>query len=364
MDTRTTGRKRPENGRKVWIDGLKGFAALTVVLGHVVSGYLEAGQFEAQKGFLTAVFNGIYAFHMPLFFVISGFVFSLAYLDGEGTPKKDRIRIQLGNVAAVYVGWSLLLGGLKILFTRNVSNVVLPSDLLWIPLKAIGLYWYLYVLFLCYLMAAFLVGKHTIRRCYVACAAALVACLCKNLLSPFLPGYTVFLLLDYGFFFLLGVLLQRDPRALAGIGKPVGFLSFGVAGIGMAVFFLAGEDGARNWGSIDFWGAIMALSLSLSVLGLARWCDGKGVAGALAPIGRYSLEIFLLQTFVIAANRTFLPMVGITDFAVSLCTSFVTAVAVPILLSILTKKLRVHDLLFCPATWLARRKGRVTSSGV
>lgn len=358
MHTRTTGRKRPGNGREAWIDGLKGFAALTVVLGHVVSGYLEAGQFEAQKGFLTAVFNGIYAFHMPLFFVISGFVFSLAYLDGEGTPKKDRIRIQLGNVAAVYIGWSLLLGGLKILFTRNVSNVVLPSDLLWIPLKAIGLYWYLYVLFLCYLMAAFLVGKHTTRRCYVACAAALVACLCKNLLSPFLPGYTVFLLLDYGFFFFLGVLLQRDPRALAGIGKPVGFLLSGAAGIGMAVFFLSGADEVRNWGSIDCWGVIMASALSISVLGLARWCDGKRITRMLAPIGRYSLEIYLIQTFVIAANRTILPRIGITDFLVSLCVSFVTAVSIPILLSFMTKKLHLYGLFFCPVTWLANRKGK------
>lgn len=351
MGAEAAGRKR-----ETWIDALKGFAALTVILGHVVSGYLDAGLFEAQKRILITVFNGIYAFHMPLFFAISGFVFSLAYLNREDRLGNAKICLQLGNIAVVYLVWSLLLGGLKIVFTDSVSNPVLPTDLLWIPLKAIGLYWYLYVLLLCYLTAMLLIGKQNARRNYVVYAAALILCLCKHMILPLLPEYTPFLFFEYGFFFFLGVFLQQNPKVLACIAKPAGFLLSGAAGIGMAVFFLAGSDGAKNWGSIRYWGVIMASALSMSVLGLAKWCAGKRISGALAPIGRYSLEIFLIQTYVIAADRTILPRIGVTDFTVSLCISFITAVFVPILLSVMTKKLHVHSLIFSPVTWFAERK--------
>lgn len=351
MGVEAAGRKR-----ETWIDALKGFAALTVVLGHVVSGYLDAGQFEAQKRILVTVFNGIYAFHMPLFFAISGFVFSLAYLNREDKPGKARISIQLGNIAVIYLLWSLLLGGLKIVFTDSVSNAVLPTDLLWIPLKAIGLYWYLYVLFLCYLTAMLLIGKQNARRNYVVYAVTLILCLCKHMILPLLPEYTAFLFFEYGFFFFLGVFLQQNPKVLARIAMPVGFLLSGAAGIGMAVLFLSGSDDARNWGSIRYWGVIMAFALSMSVLGLAKWCTGKRISRALAHIGRYSLEIFLIQTYVIAAARKILPMIGITDFVVSLCISFVMAVLIPVLLSVMTKKLHVHSLIFRPVTWLVERK--------
>lgn len=351
MDAEAVGRKR-----EAWIDALKGFAALTVILGHVVSGYLDAGLFEAQKRILITVFNGIYAFHMPLFFAISGFVFSLAYLNREDMQGKTRIRLQLGNIAVVYLLWSLLLGGLKIVFTDSVSNPVLSTDLLWIPLKAIGLYWYLYVLFLCYLTAMLLLGKQNARRNYVVYAVALILCLCKHMILPLLPECTAFLFLEYGFFFFFGVFLQQNPKILACIAKPAGFLLSGAAGIGMAVFFLSGSDDVRNWGSIRYWGVIMAFALSTSVLGLAKWCADKRISRALAPIGRYSLEIFLIQTYVIAADRTILPMIGVTDFGVSLCISFATAVLVPVLLSVMTKKLHVHSLIFSPVTWFVERK--------
>lgn len=351
MSEEAAGRKR-----ETWIDALKGFAALAVILGHIVSGYLEAGLFEAQERILVTVFNGIYAFHMPLFFAISGFVFSLAYPDRKDRPGNAKICIQLGNIAVIYFLWSLLLGALKIIFSESVSNPVLLTDLPWIPLKAIGLYWYLYVLFLCYLTAMFLIGKQNDRRNYIVYTASLILCLSKHMILPLLPEYTAFLFFEYGFFFFLGVFLQQNPRVLACIAKPVGFLLSGAAGIGMAVFFLSGADETRNWGSIRYGGMIMASALSISVLGLAKWCAGKKISEILAPIGRYSLEIFLIQTFVIAADRTILPVIGITDFGVNLCISFVTAVLVPILLSLMTKKLQIHSLLFRPVTWFADRK--------
>lgn len=53
------------NNRLLYLDSLRGFAILLVVVGHLI-------QFNYNDGLLNPVFNIIYSFHMPLFFFLSG----------------------------------------------------------------------------------------------------------------------------------------------------------------------------------------------------------------------------------------------------------------------------------------------------
>ena len=53
--------------RILWVDNLRGFLILLVVLGHTI-------QYSMPGFYNSHVFNYIYSFHMPLFFVVSGFV--------------------------------------------------------------------------------------------------------------------------------------------------------------------------------------------------------------------------------------------------------------------------------------------------
>ena len=62
-----------------WLDSLKGFAIFLVVVGHVVLGYLRAGIFPEYQWSLQLTHDLIYSFHMPLFFLISGFLYKLTW---------------------------------------------------------------------------------------------------------------------------------------------------------------------------------------------------------------------------------------------------------------------------------------------
>lgn len=56
--------------RESWLDACKGIAIILVVMGHIIDGNMAKG---ALSGYAwEIIYNIIYLFHMPLFFVLSG----------------------------------------------------------------------------------------------------------------------------------------------------------------------------------------------------------------------------------------------------------------------------------------------------
>ena len=62
-----------------WIDSVKGLAIFLVIVGHCIDGYRDAGIFKQYLLEFNSLHNFIYSFHMPLFFIISGYLFIYAY---------------------------------------------------------------------------------------------------------------------------------------------------------------------------------------------------------------------------------------------------------------------------------------------
>lgn len=92
-----------EAKRIKWLDCAKGMAAILVVAGHIARGYLEAGIYVDYGRIMMTLHNVIYSFHMPLFFMLSGFSFGFAYVEIE-TQKlcKRKILVQVGNIIVLY----------------------------------------------------------------------------------------------------------------------------------------------------------------------------------------------------------------------------------------------------------------------
>lgn len=75
-----------------WLDALKGFAILSVVLGHVLLGYTENNMFPEVNSKMQILMKWIYTWHMPLFFTISGFSFSLSYYKNKKMNVRKIVR--------------------------------------------------------------------------------------------------------------------------------------------------------------------------------------------------------------------------------------------------------------------------------
>ena len=81
-----------------WIDALKGFAILLVIVGHLI-------QTNYQSGIGNTIFNIIYSFHMPLFFFLSGFM--VGFKDNGKLPFSF-IKKKMATLLLPWLSWTMI----------------------------------------------------------------------------------------------------------------------------------------------------------------------------------------------------------------------------------------------------------------
>lgn len=119
-------------------------------MGHIINGFNNSGIWgENHVGEMIG--KVIYTFHMPLFMSISGYVFALAYVRNCNIRIKG-IRKQVCNLFIVYFLFSIIYFLIRTPFANLMVTEYTWLDLLKLPYKAIGVYWYIYVLAFLYLI--------------------------------------------------------------------------------------------------------------------------------------------------------------------------------------------------------------------
>lgn len=324
--------KSPDRGRITWLDSLKGFAILCVVLGHVVDGFMTAGLFPGEASIQFGIYRFLYSFHMPLFFMISGFAFSTAYVSADGALRWDKLRWQILNLVSVYVLWMALLVTFKVVFASSVNSEVSFSALLWMWRDPYGPYWYLYVLVAYYAVAAFV---SRFRPSLVLAGA--VALSCAGMFFDFGSHFCLWRFAFFAPFFVVGSCLRRSWR---GPGWGVAAVAL-LVWVGVLLFAPCDEvlDDARF--------AVAALSAGLFLWRLfssARWADNA----LFRLCGTYSLQIYVAHCFFTAGFRVLFSAVGIDNFYVCAVSNFLLSASLPIALAVCLKRLGLHDAVFRP----------------
>ena len=132
-----------------WIDAAKGFTMLLVIIGHCVDGYLKAQMFPSHTKELQCVFDFLYSFHMPLFFILSGFLYYYSY----NNCSFEKIKSKASELIILYFGFSIIQCLIQIAMAGKINRNVSFSDIFLLPLYTVPPYWYLYVLTFLYLIS-------------------------------------------------------------------------------------------------------------------------------------------------------------------------------------------------------------------
>ena len=145
--------------REIWVDNVKVIACVLVVLGHFFQSLTAANILPAND--LYQWFNQtIYYFHVPLFFICSGYLYQkLSIVNNIQSWKKNAIKKAI-NLGIPYFIFSIITWVMKEVFSGSINgdNRGLLETLF---LHPTGQYWYLYALFFCFLVTSTFINKST-----------------------------------------------------------------------------------------------------------------------------------------------------------------------------------------------------------
>lgn len=265
------------------VDIARGIGIILVVLGHALK------QAETGSAGVALAIQVIYSFHMPLFFILSGFV-SAKLPDLPWAARPGFIRDRALRLLIPYCFISALYIPLKVAMS---AVAVKPYELSSAWRILIGdspntTMWFLYALFLSQAVAALLVTRRSLPW---VCAGAFILAAAA---AAF--GWT-WKFPNFFIYYLLGLLLRQHYDTIAAYFRPK-------AGLIMAVLFV-GINAASWCLERDLAFPAAAVSGSFLVLYLS-WAlrNGEGRAvRTLQEAGRISMDIYVLSDPVMTVTR-------------------------------------------------------------
>lgn len=351
---RVRGRRNRSDGppagppRDRWADHARGLGIVLVVYGHVARGLMNAGVLP-RGGFWLRLDEAIYAFHMPLFFFLSGL-----YLV-PSLRKRGRLGVALSKVDTIlypYLLWTLLHGSARLLMNGHTNHGTLGVQevlAFWVPLDQ---FWFLFGLFFVFLLALApwpLPRGRRGRRLLVP--LLLYGSLLLYATRGQLPlAWQQVYVVPFAVYFALGA-------AYAGLTArlPAWKTTLGCAGLGAALLvFLVlrhGDELLNPWGAFAPSGRTLLLATAgiLLTVATAR-LTARLRAPGLAALGAASLLIYVSHTVFAAGARIALQRtLGVEDPAVHLALGLAAGLGVPTGLLWLFGDRRLSFLLRTPA---------------
>lgn len=260
--------------RITYLDSLRGFAILLVIVGHFI-------QYNYESSIRNDIFNIIYSFHMPLFFFLSGCTRSLQE-DKKGNPQswRELTAFYAGKIKSLLlpsIAWTLLV---PLFFSRT-----------WGWNGSISSFWFLNVLFAIscgWTTIRFFDDKLRKRNAFFWITVTVLAIL-------FAIGFKrvpimYFTLYVFGYLFQKKAWLQKWPDYIYGIALSVFLFAAGHFSYGQTLY----GDGDRVWLEIP-----LSIAASICLIKLFSNIKNRLFNAAFILLGQYSLGIYLTHFLMV-----------------------------------------------------------------
>lgn len=280
--------------RSFWLDNLKGFLILLVVLGHSI-------QFTALKATDFILYNYIHSFHVPLFMLASGYAVGLSSRKGVSLIKKRLLQLMIP-----YFIWSFI--WFSFLHPTNIQGILLHPELY---------LWFCWVLF--FISVLSVVCK------FISDRSGLNEELITYILSFILIGIVYFvkirifavnLLAIHFFFYQLGVSMYKRHKVWKNVKLPV-IVVAGIISLFLSCTFIFGDT--PFWVPLKVYIVWMFFVAIFSVFFyIPLFSRYNKTVFMLTTIGRvYTLPIYLIHLTIIKIMDSYL--LNINFVGVSYC---------------------------------------------
>lgn len=319
-----------------WVDALRGFAILLVVIGHSWRGLFSAGLMPAET--FAGPDRAIYAFHMPLFFVLAGLFFVPGLQRAASVRSFARNRVW--RLLYPLLLWTYLFIVAKAL-AGPLANTPMRIEEIWVsPLPGRWHFWFLWALLLVSLallpLRALLTDPE--RRGPAALALLAVSLGLQALPLPHVLmhwiGPAVAMLPYFVMGILVGPLLARLPATGAGALLAAALFA------ALLVWTALRPDPVQHR---------LVLATAMSGLAVLAFAGAQPLPDPLGRLLRWmgtgTMAIFLTHTFFSAALRACLLSLGWQDLASHMVLSVIVGVLGPLWLLSLARRAGIDRAL-------------------
>lgn len=330
--------------REVWIDYLKAIACILVALGHFLQSMIKSNLIMTN-GFFTYFEETIYLFHVPLFFICSGYIFQqYSYISSIKSWFYNAV-YKLIVLGTPYFFFSIITWSLKMFFSGSVNDH--PGALIDVLfLSPLSPYWFLYVLFFIFLITPiFKEKKHTLF--------ALAITLLIYFLHNYYPtnSYILSKLATYEFYFILGMVFSKFNISKCKLLKHHGY----TLGITLFTVFLLLSIHYYLSESSAFMNLLLCLLACVSLACICIYMDFNKVHFTFIDyISEYTMPIFLMHTIFAAGLRSVLFKLNITTPWIHIIFGLLISFIGPIISAMIASKIKYVDFFLYPNKYIRK----------
>lgn len=326
----------PRITRNIWIDVARGVGIILVVYGHVLRGLDNRGLIVGDWAQIHD--DVIYAFHMPLFFFLSG----LLVARGLDRSRSQFLSGKILTLVFPYLLWSVIQTVLAHFFSPGTQTDVGLPALARMHLEPIAEFWFLYALLIC----------HIILALFWRSKLVLIALAMLGFAGISLPLPVIFSVALFHFpyvvagLFVAPLLLNETGVFKEAMTLHAAFvvalsLLFAVLVSDRDIFTMATHMTAHL---LAFLGIALVIGISMLWSRRLSW---------LAPIGRASMAIYLIHTLAIGVVRAVALKFGFVTTLPLVVGLTIVGVAIPMMIYILASRYKF-------ALWLGLGRGDPT----
>ena len=316
------------NQRVIWIDNLKGFLIIMVVAGHVLQTAIDS---NIDSIYMEQIFEWIYSFHMPLFFGISGYVYSLTLrknLQSDDFWSKWKKRIY--SLLYIYMVYSILMWNFKYFFFNSLAKEsVNIATLFLLPLQPISVYWYIHTLIGMFLIVPIFEKKIKPLNYRCLLMMVIIQCISIHFEWPYALNKIVYMFP----FFASGVLIDNFIHDYIHVERLV-MIFF--------IFLLYGAEvlSFRELSIIKayLWGMFFVL--------LFKEYFSKKI-GLITYLGENCLSVYLFHPYVVASLKVLFIKFGLLNWEYVI-TSLICSIVTCLIIIIMTRHRILRKYIYSP----------------
>lgn len=321
-----------------WIDNIKCFACILVALGHFWMSMI-ASNLQKENIAYNLIIQSIYTFHVPLFFVCSGFLYQKSNKVHSFKSWGENIFDKALNLGVPYFTFTLITFLMKAVFSSSVNNQN-DNIIRTLFISPTAPYWFLYALFFLFL---FVPCMNSRKQAYILLIVAFVLkganiiLVTNKIHLPNILNYITGLLI----WFSIGIFISFDVDLSKIPIKTIMIILISAAVTTCAFVY---QHQISNE-AIKF---LIGIMFVIGIVIAAGNLNNKKLNDVCHKYSKYFMPVYLMHTIFAAGIRILLMKLGITNLIVHIIFGVSFSFILPMLIYKFCTKIPIFMFFISP----------------